>query len=183
MRFRVFCLAAVFLAPAGRAWGFDRQSPPPSKEREDTCSVSGMVVKAADGTPLKNAAVRLFIPNDREHTIAAKTNAEGKFELKNLPAGRYRMTVNRNGYVTAEYGQRSANDPGAILTLTPAMTKAGLLFRLVPSAVIAGRVFDEDGEPISDADVTALREKYSDGKRTLAVEAGTSTNDLGEYRL
>jgi Carboxypeptidase regulatory-like domain len=81
-------------------------------EKEATCRISGMVVKLADGAPLKGATVRVENGEDREHTIAAKTTADGRFELRNIPAGRYK----------------------------------DLLFRLIPAAVIAGRVFDADGE-------------------------------------
>jgi hypothetical protein len=58
-----------------------------------------------------------------------------------------------------------------------------LLFRLIPSGVIAGRVLDEDGEPLASVTVSALREVYNEGKRTLATSSALSTNDLGEYRL
>src|SRR5262249_1430756 len=91
--------------------------------------------------------------------------------------------VERNGYVTAEYGQRTISDPGAILTLTPGTNRTGLIFRMVSAAVISGRIFDDDGEPVPNAIVTAARDAYREGKRTLAIEASAQTNDLGEYRL
>jgi carboxypeptidase family protein len=55
------------------------------KEKEETCRISGMVVKLADGTPLKGATVVLRNDEDLEHTIAAKTTADGRFALKNVP--------------------------------------------------------------------------------------------------
>ena len=175
---------AILLTSAFSAGELHGQSPAASKEKkEETCAVSGTVVKAADGGPLKGATVRLIIPGDREHSIAVKTNVEGKFELKNLPSGRYKMYVSRNGYVQAEYGQRSPNDPGGVLTLTPGMNKNELLFRLIASAVILGRIFDEDGEPVPNANVGAIREAYREGKRTLVTQGMAQTNDLGEYRL
>src|SRR5262249_17793226 len=184
MRVPAFCRLLIFLlTPVCAIASGQQASSVPTKENETTCAVSGMVVKAADGAPLKNAWIRLSVPNDREHNIAAKTNAEGKFELKNLPGGRYKMAVERNGYVTAEYGQRTISDPGAILTLTPGTNRTGLIFRMVSAAVISGRIFDGDGEPVPNAIVTAARDAYREGKRTLAIEASAQTNDLGEYRL
>src|SRR5207248_8888823 len=56
-------------------------------------------------------------------------------------------------------------------------------FRLIPWGVIAGRVLDEEGEPLPWAQVSALREVYSNGKRRLSPEALVPTNDLGEFRL
>jgi protocatechuate 3,4-dioxygenase beta subunit len=153
------------------------------QEKDATCRISGMVVKLADGAPLKGATVRVENGEDREHTIAAKTTADGRFELRNIPAGRYKLIVSRNGYVAAEYGQKKPSDPGAAFSLSPGETKKELLFRLIPAAVIAGRVFDEDGEPVPNAMVMASRETYYEGRRTLAIRADTSTDDLGSFRL
>jgi len=154
-----------------------------AKEKEATCRISGIVVKLADGAPLKGATVRLENGEDREHTIATKTPANGRFELKNVPAGRYKLIVTRNGYVEAKYGQKKPSDPGAAFSLSPGQTKEDLTFKLIPSAVIAGRVFDEDGEAMPNASVMASRETYREGRRTLAVFAQATTDDLGAFRL
>jgi protocatechuate 3,4-dioxygenase beta subunit len=58
-----------------------------------------------------------------------------------------------------------------------------LLFRLIPSAVIAGRILDEDGEPLPSVNVSAVHEIYHEGKRTVATSTVAASNDLGEYRL
>jgi hypothetical protein len=83
-----------------------------TKETEGTCRVSGLVVKKADGAPLKNALVQLENNEDLDHTIVARTTADEHFELRNLPAGKYKLSISRNGYVEAEYGQRKPSDPG-----------------------------------------------------------------------
>jgi hypothetical protein len=91
--FSLFGTALGAQAPGGAAG-----TAKASKEKNETCRVSGMVVKMVDGTPLKNATVQLRDNDeDREHTIATKTTADGKFELRNLPAGRYKLVVDRNG--------------------------------------------------------------------------------------
>jgi protocatechuate 3,4-dioxygenase beta subunit len=151
--------------------------------REETCRVSGMVVKLADGTPLKNAMVQLDTDANREHTIATKTGADGRFALKSVPAGRYKLVVTRNGYVRAEYGQKQPSDPGAAFTLTAGENRQDLLFKLIPAAVIAGRVFDEDGEPVEHAVVMASRQVYNEGRRTLSTHGWAETDDLGQFRL
>lgn len=66
-------------------------APKHTKEKEETCRVSGMVVRLADGIPLKGATVRLENGEDHEHTIATKTSGDGRFELRNVPAGRYKL--------------------------------------------------------------------------------------------
>jgi Carboxypeptidase regulatory-like domain len=154
-----------------------------TKEKQETCRVSGMVVRLADGIPLKGAAVRLENAEDHEHTIASKTTDDGRFELRNVPSGRYKLVVSRNGYVETEYGQKKPSDPGAAFTLSPGQTKTDLIFKLIPAAVIAGRVFNEDGEPVPNASVTASREAYQEGRKTMTPFTQVTTDDLGAFRL
>jgi len=153
------------------------------KGKEELCRVSGVVTKLEDGTPLKAATVRLENPEDREHTIAVKTGAGGHFALQNVPPGRYKLLVSRTGYVTIEYSQRKPGEPGALFALLSGQNRSDLIFRMVPHAVITGKVFDEDGEPVQSASVSALKQVYRDGKHVLEAQGTTQTDDLGQYRL
>jgi hypothetical protein len=152
--------------------------------KEPDCTVSGSVVALAASVPIRNALVTLHDSDDRTRTpVTIKSDADGKFRFNGIVAGHYSLTVARHGYVTQEYGQRTTDGPGATLTLVPGQGMKDLLFRLIPSATIAGHIQDEDGEPIAWAHVTALRSVYRNGKRTLVNETTVSTNDLGEYRV
>jgi hypothetical protein len=174
-------LIVVFLTSFASAQGRSQDSA--NKPKQETCTISGMVVKLDGSAPLKSARVELSSVEDRTHAYAATTDADGRFTLKNVERGRYRLSVTRNGFVTQEYGQKIPNDPGSILTLAPGQQVKDLLFRLIPWAIITGRIRNEDGEPLPWVQVTALREAYTDGKRKLSPDAQETTNDLGEYRL
>src|SRR5579863_1242890 len=153
-------------------------------EKQQDCTISGMVVAMAGSAPLKNALVTLNSVDDHSRPeVTIRSEADGHFQFRGITPGQYRLRVAKNNYVTQEYGQRTVTGPGATLTLRGGQEIKDLLFRLIPSATIAGRVADEDGEPISWAHVTALRSSYSNGKRTFTTAATNSTNDLGEYRL
>lgn len=147
------------------------------------CSVSGVVVKMQGSVPLPSSTVRLQSADDRTPTYSAVTDLGGHFEIKGIDPGRYRLHVIRNGYVTQEYGQRTPNDPGSILALGPGQELKDLVFRLLPSAVIAGRIQNENGDPLPWVRVSALRATYQRGKRTLWSQVTVVTNDLGEYRV
>ncbi len=127
--------------------------------------------------------MRLQSVDEPTHSIAVVTDEAGRFELKGLDPGHYRLKASRLGYVASEYGQRKASDPGAVLTLRAGQEMKDLLFRLVPAAIIAGRILDDDSEPLPGVTVSALREVYSEGKRSLTTSNTAETNDLGEYRL
>lgn len=160
-------------------------SGPPAGQppKEETCVVSGMVVRRTDTAPLKGALVQLFNPDGGEHNIATRTGADGRFELKNVPAGKYRLMVSRNGYFRVEYGQKKPSDPGATFSLRPGQHMSDLLFKLGLAGVITGKILDENGEPMAYVAVTALRTGYVGGRRQLITVDEKHSNDLGEFRL
>jgi hypothetical protein len=175
----LFSLFFATVASAQTASG----NPAVIRRKTDECTISGMVVKLAGSEPLKTATVQLQSLQDLAHTISVMTDMGGRFALKGIDPGRYRLKVSHTGFVTQEYGQKTPNDPGAEIRLSPGQNLRDLLFRLIPWGVIAGRVLDEEGEPLPWAQVSALREVYSGGKRKLSSEVLVPTNDLGEYRL
>ena len=137
----------------------------------------------ADGAPLRKAHLSLKSVDDPNRVIGAVTDADGRFALRAIDPGPYRLTVSRVGFVTQEYGQRKPNTPGAVLTLHPGQELKDLIFRLIPASVISGRIFDDDGEPLPSVVVEAFRQVYSEGKRSRTTTSRVETNDLGEYRL
>lgn len=158
-------------------------APPVAVDPAEACSIEGMVLKIADGMPLKKARVILRRAEGRSAPVTSTSDAEGKFILRDVPPGRYRLFVERNGYARQEYGQRSANRPGSVITLAARQQMRDVLFRMTPAAAIAGRVFDEDGEPVAMVTVQAQRQSYVRGQRQLVPAGSASTNDLGEFRI
>ena len=55
--------------------------------------------------------------------------------------------------------------------------------QLRPAAVIAGHVYDEDGEPVVRASVTTISHIYINGQPQLKRDWLVRTNDLGEFRI
>jgi Carboxypeptidase regulatory-like domain len=182
MKLFIPTLLSLFFSTITFAQTASRNSPA-TRSKAEECMISGMVVKLAGSEPVKTATVQLQSLQDLAHTISVVTDVGGRFELKGIGPGRYRLKVSRTGFVTQEYSQKTPNDPGAEIRLVPGQNLRDLLFRLIPWGVIAGRVLDEEGEPLPWAQVSALREAYSNGKRKLPPEALVPTNDLGEYRL
>jgi Carboxypeptidase regulatory-like domain len=142
-----------------------------------------MVVAKADGTPLKGATVHLWTTSEHDRTIAAKSGVDGRFLLKNVPAGNYHLRVSRNGYFDVEFGQKKPSDPGAIINLQRGQNMPDLVFKMGRAGVISGRVFDEDGEPVAKVMIEALRNSYKQGHRELTLVTQEQSNDLGEFRL
>ena len=55
--------------------------------------------------------------------------------------------------------------------------------KLPKGSVIAGRVLDEDAEPVPGATVRAFRFEYQQGERTLAPVGSDQSDDRGVYRI
>ena len=146
-------------------------------------SISGVVVDASGGEPLSKARIFLRKPESRSQPQVTKSGPDGKFLLANIEPGRYRLSVQRNRYARQEYGQRGPNRPGTTLTLQPGQDLGGVVFRLVRAGVIAGRIIDEDNEPMANVRIEAMGFRYFQGKRQLVPVGRASTDDLGEYRV
>src|SRR5439155_1362501 len=131
----------------------------------------------------KKAVVTLRNAEGSEKANSATTDLNGRFRLRDVEPGRYHLEATRNGYARQEYGQRASHDRGTILTLRPGEEPKDISFRLILAAVIAGRVYDEDGEAVAGAEVQALQFQYENGQRKLMPFGRAETNDLGEYRL
>jgi protocatechuate 3,4-dioxygenase beta subunit len=180
----VFAAGIVLLGGVASAQG-PLQAPAAKALEKDLCAVSGLVVRVITNEPLKRANVslrRIDSPGE-EPTYGAQTDISGRFSIEGIPPGRYHMEVSRAGYLTQTYGQESGAGPGAVLALDPGRKVDGLLFRMAPWAVIAGRITNEDGEPLARVQVQAMRSQFHEGKRSLMSAGGFQTNDLGEYRL
>ncbi|MFY9530863.1 MAG: carboxypeptidase-like regulatory domain-containing protein [Candidatus Acidiferrales bacterium] len=150
---------------------------------KDSCSIAGQVVKSGTKEPLKKAHVYLQKEDDQNSGYSAITDAAGHFVIQKIESGRYELRVERTGYVLESNGQHSPNSQAAILALDPGRKIQDLLFRMAPWAIISGRVTDEDGEPVPNVEVQAMRTSVRQGKRTLASAGGVNTNDLGEFRI
>ncbi len=114
----------------------------------------------------------------------ATTDERGRFQIRDVDPGNYRVAAARNGFARQEYGQRSFNRTGTIISVRAGQQVPEIEFRLAQAPTISGRVVDTYGDPQPGITVQALRTTYdANGKRTLQTVQSAKTNDLGEYRL
>ena len=147
-----------------------------------TSVLRGYVTAADTGNPLRRALVRAFSQDGRSNGMAT-TDADGRFEIKELPGGRYTLSVTKAGYVTVSYGQRRPEQPGTVLEIVDGTTVDKLAFSLPRGGVITGTVLDEFGDPIAGAQVNALRFRPGPGGRRLVPAGSGSTDDRGAFRI
>lgn len=157
----------------------------PRTPRPGTGAIRGRVVRADTGEPLRRVQVRVdeWSTADHGEPAATMTDAEGRYELTELPAGRYQLKATRGGYVEVAYGQRRPFERGRPLELAEGAVLQNIDFALPAGGVVTGRVVDETGEAVAQATVALSRRHYVDGERRLIAQSGSSTDDRGEFRI
>jgi uncharacterized surface anchored protein len=117
------------------------------------------------------------------NTRTIETDEQGRFSFGGLDAGKYRLSAERQGYLRQSYGERKYSGGGTPVLVAEGQKVKDILFRLNPQAVITGKVLDEDGEPLANVQVRAMRYAYMGGKRQWMQVGNANTSDIGEYRL
>jgi hypothetical protein len=203
------CVAAAPVRPpAGQVSGMvgapQRQQAPVPRPT-GTASIVVTVVSAEEGTLVKGARVTLVgtqaagpstaqsrAPGQAPVTDAAtvtaatrdrqlnavnrmsRSGAGGVITFADLPGGDYMVSaVPPAGFVVRDPLTRVRVDNGG---------QARVTLRLARGGVLTGRVFDEDGDAVTGAFVSAFRIPKNGG-RPQPSGGSPSTNDLGAYRV
>jgi hypothetical protein len=157
-----------------------------SDANQKTGRVSGTIL-SLNGDPVRKATVRLqglaTQPGQPPTAYSETTDSAGKFLFDDVAPGRYTLSADKPGFVGARYGARSNTSAGTQLNLTAGIDMKDLAIKMTPQGVIAGKVVDQDGDPVISVQVQAMRIAYTGGRKQLQPTSGTQTNDLGEYRL
>src|SRR5688572_12831684 len=134
----------------------------------------GTVIDARTQAPLPFARV-LFARIDASLTesIIVETDAQGRFSTAAVPAGTYRIVADHDDHLRASHP--------APVAIPAGRTAERILIALTPTAVLAGRVFNEHGAPAAKVYVRAHR--VNNNVVNAEAVAESRTNDLGEYRL
>lgn len=146
-----------------------RRAPGESQKTADSqkefCTLAGTVVRAGSNEPIRKAQIVLSEQNAKDSTtVISYTDVAGRFSIDQIHPGIYRLHVERSGFVSQEYGGVRARHASSLLTLRPAQNIPDLIFRLIPTGVITGRVVDADGEPVEEAEVVAMYASSKQGR-------------------
>jgi protocatechuate 3,4-dioxygenase beta subunit len=154
-------------------------------EPTGTATVRGRVAAADTGRPLRRAQITLTGLDTLTERRSANTDSDGRYELTDVPAGRYAVSVTRSGYLPLRYGQRRPLEPGRPLQIADSQTLESIDFTLPRASVISGRITDEVGDPMPGVIVVPMRPFYYEGRRQLRPATGElrRTDDAGRYRL
>jgi protocatechuate 3,4-dioxygenase beta subunit len=182
--------AALTVLQSGAAQNAPAQNAPstaptPDSERKKI-RVEGTIL-SLNGDVVRKATVRLqgnlTQPGQQPTSYSESTDNAGLFVFEDVAPGRYTLSAEKAGFVTTRYGARSTASPGTQLNLTAGMEMKGLAVKMTPQGVVAGKVLDQDGDPVASVQVQVMRYTYQRGRRQLGSTSAGTTNDLGEYRI
>ena len=154
------------------------------KPTPGTGVISGVVVNdEARPQPVRRVVVTLT--GDVRPSRGAITDDDGRFSIRNLPPGRYTVTVARPSFITSVYGAKRPGRPGTSIALAAGQAIDNLTVKIWRGAAVAGVLRDDTGAPVEGVTVTAVpaRAARVAGVLTLSNNSEARTNDRGEFRI
>lgn len=168
--------------------------------RPRNCSISGRVT--INGQPAANIQVQFIeFPADfnspqpirqtadgsisrNNHT--ARTDGEGRYQINNLPPGRFGVTAGSRVFVAAATSPQR-NEP-KLISLDAGESRDNVDFALVRGGVITGQITDAEGRPviaqnIQVRSVITLPNGQTEFREALGEWVGRMTDDRGIYRV
>lgn len=145
--------------------------------------LSGQVVRAHDGGPLRSATVSIESFDGTVRRSVA-TNASGQFTIADLPPGQFAIGARATGYVEG-WWRESGSSRGVGYTELASGEQRHVRIALARGGVITGRVIDADGNPVEGVPIHALISEHRSGRELLRQTAARPrvTDDRGYFRI
>lgn len=171
--------AEVRLVPAQVMGGFGRGMGAQAGGRPDVAAIlsGGGPGAGGMGQGGRGGGAGILMAAAGAGGLAVLTDDEGKFRFDSVPPGDYRVVSSRTGFIAA---RRSG---AATISVGPGARVSNVTHGLLPQAVLAGRVVDEEGEPVQGAQIQVMNRRTQRGVRNWVGMRGNATNDLGEFRI
>ena len=155
-----------------------------AQSKEATGSIAGRVT--IDDRPARGVTVLLVSAENTSIEKAAskaKTDQEGHFQMKGVPAGSYSLQAFAPGLIGTSdnlYGRQ-----GKVINLFDGEAAEGVEISLRPGGVITGRVTDTDGQPVIQESLRLVSANDQLRKQPIYLPYNFmfSTDDRGVYRL
>jgi hypothetical protein len=141
------------------------------------------VVNSTTGEPVRRATVAVLADADSHLVESVQSDAEGRFVLDRLPAGKYPLTASKRGYRQSFYDEHDEYN-SAIVT-GEGQDTGNLMFKLTPNAVLYGVVTGDGGDPVEGASVLLFERGglHGGGPDKINEVDATTTDDRGAYEF
>jgi len=151
---------------------------PQTQNRPAYASLGGVVLDSVNSQPISGAVVIATLEKGGQADMhAMETGADGRFLFASLPAGRYQIVAQKQGFGWP------VDAPSMFAEAGKDAKTAEVVIQLMPNAAASGRVTGAEGAPLLGAIVQLSRLQFVNGHFVNVPVARVTTNDLGEYRI
>jgi hypothetical protein len=141
-------------------------------------TITGTVSNAVSGEPIRRALVQL------QGSVSASvlSGSDGRFQIADVPEGQVVFSTQKPGFFDprsmsgGQWGQPNQ-------TFTVGSGNNDFHLTLLPNSRIVGHITDNNGEPVENAQVQALFEQISQGRKQWQPRLSANTDEDGSYRL
>ncbi|HTX35003.1 MAG TPA: carboxypeptidase regulatory-like domain-containing protein [Bryobacteraceae bacterium] len=140
-------------------------------------SIAGRVTDAGTGSPMPE--VDVYANRGARDELHAVTDAQGRYAIRGLEAGQYRVSAMAPSPVGHGFGASASRQ----VSLAAGQELAAIDFHLVAFASVTGRVVDQNNEPVPGLTVFLVAREYSGGVLRAVFARSSLTDDRGDYRL
>ena len=142
--------------------------------RAEKYSVSGTVINAATGEPIRKALVQLYGAQQR----TSFTDGDGHFQFEGIPAGQVSFNAQKPGYFGEQEMGRQAKPPTEVGPKTDSV-----VLKLTPEGVITGKVTTATGIPLEHVPLSLTYLNVRDGRKHWESKGISVTTEDGRYRI
>lgn len=148
-------------------------------------SVSGMVKDKTTGQPLANYTVSTFVnarwvgdmilQSGNTKNVTSTTDSSGRYKLTDLPPDSYRIAASDGHHKVYQVTRHVVVNGSDVENID---------FSVPATGTIAGKVVDENKEPVPDVTVRLVKREYYLGNLSYYfATGGERTNDLGQFTV
>lgn len=170
--------AAVLAASLSIAQAFPQQARPASgKPGAQRYTLNGIVINALTGKPISGAKAQII----GRSPMVAWSGPDGRFHFENINHAQVGLEVEKQGFFWEK-------TPGQLFSGFIGGVNLGgespqVIVKLVPAAVISGRLVDPDGKPVANSSLRLVHSYIWEGLKTARIRSSAVTNSQGGFRF
>jgi hypothetical protein len=123
---------------------------------------------------------------DTGRDFTSFSDKDGRFSFEAIPAGEYPVSAERDRFVgvntTSDFIIKAPSISQVRTNVIPAKTTE-IVLKMIPAAVLSGRIVDSNGNTLPNAIVEVLLRTDKDGIPSTEQISQRLSNDRGEYRV
>jgi Carboxypeptidase regulatory-like domain len=132
------------------------------------------------GEPIPRAMVSLGGADG----AGAATDATGHWSISNATcSGNRVVNASRIGFINSNMFRANSGSRPSTVNLVSGSPVSGVKVSLMPESSIAGKVLDQNNDPVESARIQAVRVQVQAGQRMLVNVGASATDSQGNFRI